>query len=219
MRDFDVRDMLDALQAQPVLEVVKRERLASQVLAVHASIANLASGEYAGILCSTCNCKCNCYASALSLAEIAQRSAILACDVLEEGTSTAAFAALLVAQRLQLSFRSKPARERKMRARSCIAILVACVIYSGDDGSRWSGGNNEVEAVPAGIQYGPRAARTFAAPRFVQRAVWVDEGTNVASPPAGTCQEFFAVCADCARNVAAIESLDPCLRANRRIAF
>jgi hypothetical protein len=106
-----------------------------------------------------------------------------------------------------------------MRARACIAILVACVIHSADGDSRWTGGNNAVEAVPAGIQYGPRAARAFAARRFVQHAVWVDEGSNIATRLAGICAEISAVCADCARNGAAIETLDPCARANRRIAF
>jgi len=106
-----------------------------------------------------------------------------------------------------------------MRARACIAILVACVIQSGDGGSRWTGGYNAVEAVPAGVQYGPRADHLFAARRFVRRAVWVDAGSNVATPPVSVCAEISAVCADCARPVTAIETLDPCARANRRIAF
>lgn len=107
-----------------------------------------------------------------------------------------------------------------MTARTCAAILLACVILCGDGGSRWTSGSDAVdETILAGVQLEPRADRASAVRRLVQRAVWVDDTINPAARPAGVCIETFDVCTDCARSVAVIDGLERCAHTRQLIAF
>lgn len=107
-----------------------------------------------------------------------------------------------------------------MTARTCAAILLACVIHCGDGGSRWTSGSDAVDkTIQAGVQVEPHADRTLAVRRLVQRAVWVDDTSDLAARPAGVCIETFDVCTDCARSVAVIDGLEGCARARDLIAF
>ena len=85
-----------------------------------------------------------------------------------------------------------------MNARVCVAILLASAVHAGD-GDRWSTGSSDyLETTPAAVELTSHVDPEFAARRYVQRAVWVEDANNFAQRPAGSCVETSAVCADCA---------------------
>jgi hypothetical protein len=107
-----------------------------------------------------------------------------------------------------------------MKARVCVAILVASVVHAGDGGSRSTGSSDYLdETTPAAVELTSHVDHAFAARRYVQRAVWVDGANNIVPRPGEICVETSAVCADCAAGIVALDPLDPCGRAGPRIAF